>query len=589
MKSNGYHCARLFSASVAIFILTVIFNATIFAQTTAFTYQGRLSDGAAAAASGVYDLEFKLYDGGGTQIGATLTKDDISVSNGAFTTELDFGAAAFDGSPRTLEISVRRGAETGAFTTLTPRQTINSTPYAIRALNASTVEMTAGNSVVDSINDSSTSVTVNSNRLSADVVRMNPAETQNSTSTDSSAAVLDVSGATSDTNNVFGTSRFRFNHDGGFFAAGQPEFGNLPTSGAGARMMWYPGKWAFRAGKVDSFGATYWDEANIGFGSAALGENVRASGNNSFAAGLATTASGHESTAFGNNSTASADRSFAFNGTASAVGAVAIGSGAQATNDDALAMGPSSIAGGLASIVIGPSIANGNFGIAIGLQNSAAGQFSVAIGKNARTCSHYQCGPGTPQQGAIVISDACAQFSSDAVTASANNQVNIRGCGGFRFFTNMNLSAGVELAPSGNQWLSLSDRNSKENFQAVNSRDILRKVLNLPITTWNYKSQNASIRHIGAMAQDFKAAFAVGEDDRHISALDPDGVAFAAIQGLNEELKEQTANLKADNNRLRLELKAQSERLAVIEAKLNETAKRKPRLNKSRRAAVKRR
>ncbi|HEU0012323.1 MAG TPA: hypothetical protein VFQ45_01495, partial [Longimicrobium sp.] len=199
------------------------------------------------------------------------------------------------------------------------------------------------------------------------------------------------------------TMRFRVNSDGGMATIGTWDgnessvgAGGVPVTGSGSRVMWYGGKAAFRAGVVSSFGSTYWDASNLGFGSAAFGMNTRASGNYSFAANTSTTASGDESVALGNSGTASADRSFAFNGTASGVGAVAIGSGAQATSDDALAMGPSSIAGGLASIVLGPSIANGNFGVAIGLQNSASGQFSVAIGKNARTAN---------RQGSIVLGD----------------------------------------------------------------------------------------------------------------------------------------------------------------------------------------
>src|SRR5690606_31054580 len=153
----------------------------------------------------------------------------------------------------------------------------------------------------------------------------------------------------------------RLNTDAGFVVQGTEDVGEPPATGAGVRMMWFPSRFAFRAGKVASFGSNYWDLYNIGYGSVAFGENARASRN---------------------NAAAIADRSFAFNGTASGVGAVAIGSSAQATSDDALALGPSSIANGLASIVIGPSIARGSFGVAIGLQNSASGNFSVAIGKN---------------------------------------------------------------------------------------------------------------------------------------------------------------------------------------------------------------
>lgn len=335
-------------------------------------------------------------------------------------------------------------------------------------------------------------------------------------------SILDIRGG--------GINLLRLNMDAGFVVRGIQSVGQLPATGAGVRMMWFPGRWAFRAGKVDSWGSTYWDLQNIGEGSAAFGENTRASGNNSFAAGLATTASGHESVALGNNGNASAERSFAFNGTASGVGAVAIGSGAQATGDDALAMGPSSIAGGLASIVIGPSIANGNFGVAIGLQNSASGQFSVAIGKNARTAN---------RQGSVVLGDGCAGFSSDSVFPTANNQFVARGCGGIKFYTTQNLSAGVEIAPGGGSWSSISDVNRKENFEALDGEYVLTRLRSVPVMTWNYKSQGAEIRHAGPTAQDFHAAFGLGESELMINTVDIDGINLAAIRALEERTVQQ--------------------------------------------------
>ncbi|HEX2202225.1 MAG TPA: tail fiber domain-containing protein [Longimicrobium sp.] len=345
-----------------------------------------------------------------------------------------------------------------------------------------------------------------------------------------------------------GVNLLRLNQDAGLVVRGTVDVGSIPATGAGVRMMWFPTLYAFRAGKVDSFGATYWDLANVGYGSVALGENVRASGNNSFAANLATTASGDESVALGNNGTASGDRAFTFNGTASAVGAVAIGSGAQATNDDALALGPSSIAGGLASITIGPSIANGNFGVAIGLQNSASGQFSVAIGKNARTAN---------RQGSVVIGDACASFSSDSVYATANNQFVVRGCGGVRIFTNQGLTSGVELASGGSGWSAVSDRNRKENFLALDGEDVLARLRAVPVTTWNYRTQERSIRHMGPMAQDFHAAFGLGESDLLINSIDIDGVSLAGVKALDARTTTQQAEieaLRAENAELRARL-----------------------------------
>ena len=104
----------------------------VFAQPvgTAFTYQGRLTD-AGNPASGAYDLQLALFDAasGGAQIGTTLTRDDVAVTNGLFTVSLDFGAV-FAGNKRWLEIRVRPGASTGAYTPLAGRQELTPSPNA---------------------------------------------------------------------------------------------------------------------------------------------------------------------------------------------------------------------------------------------------------------------------------------------------------------------------------------------------------------------------------------------------------------------------------------------------------------------------
>jgi hypothetical protein len=88
-----------------------------------------------------------------------------------------------------------------------------------------------------------------------------------------------------------------------------------------------------------------------------------------------------------------------------------------------------------------------------------------------------------------------------------------------------------------------SDRNAKQNFSPVNPREVLAKVVGLPISEWQYK-QNADARHIGPMAQDFSGAFALGADDKHISMVDESGVALAAIQGLNQKLDEKDVRIR---------------------------------------------
>lgn len=92
----------------------------------------------------------------------------------------------------------------------------------------------------------------------------------------------------------------------------------------------------------------------------------------------------------------------------------------------------------------------------------------------------------------------------------------------------------------------VSDRAAKANFGTIDPADMLERVRSLPITTWNYRSDDPAVRHIGPMAQDFTAAFGVGSDDRTIHPMDGQGVALAAIQGLAN----QVAGLQAEQQRL---------------------------------------
>jgi hypothetical protein len=124
----------LASLSALVFVLQ---PSTCQAQGTAFTYQGRLESGGAPA-NGSFDLRFILYnaEAGGSQVGAILTNAATAISNGLFTVTLDFGAGVFTGADRWLEIGVRPSGG-GAFTTLSPRQKLTATPYAITSANLS--------------------------------------------------------------------------------------------------------------------------------------------------------------------------------------------------------------------------------------------------------------------------------------------------------------------------------------------------------------------------------------------------------------------------------------------------------------------
>jgi hypothetical protein len=125
-------------------LIILLSASAAFAQGTAFSYQGKLADGGAPA-NGTFDMQFKLFDtadpGTGIQQGSTITLNNplVQVTNGIFSVQLDFGAVAFPGADRFLEIGVRRN-NTDPYTVMTPRSKITSSTYAIRSLNATSAD-----------------------------------------------------------------------------------------------------------------------------------------------------------------------------------------------------------------------------------------------------------------------------------------------------------------------------------------------------------------------------------------------------------------------------------------------------------------
>lgn len=201
-----------------------------------------------------------------------------------------------------------------------------------------------------------------------------------------------------------------------------------------------------------------------------------------------------------------------------------------------------------------------------GWSNFALGQYAtIPGGQNNRCQFDYSFAAGRRAQsmnfGAFVWADG-EDFDFPSTSA---NEFAVRCTGGARFVSSINAFgnpiAGVQLAAGGGSWSSLSDRNAKQNLADINGSEILNKVLSLKISDWNYISQKKAIRHIGPMAQDFYAAFGVGEDDKHITTVDADGVALAGIQALarqNEKLQEKVCELEETLKRL-LSTKNQNE------------------------------
>ena len=208
--------------------------------------------------------------------------------------------------------------------------------------------------------------------------------------------------------------------------------------------------------------------------------------------------------------------------------------------------GDQNIASGLSSTVGGGYLNRAtaeNATIPGGCSNLAIGQYSFAAGYNAQAL----------HDGSFVWSDG----NGVNTFAYTNNQFVARASGGVEFLTSTNLepasyatgSAGVVLLPGATSWTTVSDRNAKKNFRPVDSSTVLAKLAAMPVQLWNYQWENdGATPNIGPMAQDFKAAFYPGRDDRGISTLEFDGVELAAIQGLNRKLdrkEQEIADLQA--------------------------------------------
>jgi len=112
-----------------------------------------------------------------------------------------------------------------------------------------------------------------------------------------------------------------------------------------------------------------------------------------------------------------------------------------------------------------------------------------------------------------------------------------------------------------------SDRTTKTDIFGVRPDEVLAKVDSLPISTWRYKGDAADVHHLGPMAQDFAAAFGLGQDDRHIAPLDAAGVSLAAIQALNRKVTEKQAAID-DLARRNADLEKRLADLETLVAKL---------------------
>ncbi|WP_395375392.1 hypothetical protein [Marinicella sp. W31] len=145
---------------LSLILMALAGGAVAVNQGSEFTYQGELM-ASGAPANGTYDFEFYLFlvDQNGSDVGM-VTVDDVTVTNGVFSVEIDYGHPVFTGDAYWLEVAVREGASGGSYTTLAPRQPITATPYALGLVPGAIVDGNAGgpnSASITGINPSSSS------------------------------------------------------------------------------------------------------------------------------------------------------------------------------------------------------------------------------------------------------------------------------------------------------------------------------------------------------------------------------------------------------------------------------------------------
>lgn len=206
---------------------------------------------------------------------------------------------------------------------------------------------------------------------------------------------------------------------------------------------------------------------------------------------------------------------------------------------------------------------SGDFGTIPGGEFNEAAERSFAVGSYAAATNIHSFAAGhrakTTAAGQFVWADS---QDADYTPAWANpaNTFNVRAAGGVAFQAASGGAGGeVYWKPGDMAWTIKSDASTKENFRAVDAREVLKHITSLPITEWSYKGY--SQRNIGPMADDWHHAFpSLSEDDKTINSGDVQGVSLVAIQGLVEELKERDKAIEE----LKSKLEAVEQRLDAL-------------------------
>jgi len=617
-----------------LFILALVLAANTFAQTSSFNYQGSLND-QGAAANGAYQLQVKLYDSaaGGAQIGTTLNDVPVTVANGGFSVNLDFGAAAFSGGDRYLEVSIRKNAG-DPYTTLTPRQKVSSAPYATRAAAATSADNFGGNLTGDVTGTQGATVVNNVGGQTAANVASGVQAANNATAANTANTIVkrDGSGKVTVGSVTFGdgTTLSSANVGGGAIT-GNTVINAINDAGTTSKILddklasnflkFVPGAEQLSVGDANGTapminlrgGSTccsgpgghtpawfkvfqngsFVASGNLGIGvSPWQGKGYRTSWDSykgAFRSGYADNEwddanVGFFSWAGGSNSTAIGLYALAFGDTNSAesTSSIVFGSGNQVKGAAGFSAGAGNRVCDTYGVAFGNKAQSGGPLIngkcdpdTFNLRGLAA----VAMGYNVTADQDHTMALGkfasnNGFSGTFIWSDGSATASADTFRNTANNEFAARASGGFRFRTNLTGTTGCNLPAGSGVFNCTSSKYTKENFLSEGS--VLSKLRKIDVTSWNYISEGQKVRHLGPMAEDFYEQFKLGTGNTSIGIQDLAGVSIAAVKELDEQLQQKNAEIEKLQNEVKQLRTNQSElekRLQTIEQALNKENK----------------
>jgi len=520
-----------------------------------WTYKGTLSD-AGKPANGQYDLRITLLnEAKSASVSSPITLYSVNVVDGSFAVDVDFGIDLTTAPVMALKTEVQQGAS--GFVSLG-----EATRFDAKAALGSVCWDTSGNAGTISSNFLGTtdnqpmSIRANNGRA----IRIEPS--------------AELSGGTPITHNIIAGSSANL--------VGAPARGGTIAGGgsvSNADPLYAPGGpnrvddhygtvgggFNNQAGSI-SGNPTDGPFATVGGGreNAATNSNSTVSGGfRNIASGTASTVSGgfaNQAAGFrsvvsgGGNNCAGGDHSWVGGefaetrvGNAPGDGTCAPSSGDADGDEGSFVWADKSV--GTDFVSSGPNQfivrAAGGFGI-----NSAPAGSTIELTIQAvNTDANVVLRTASGKETSIFSHDIVGTLRFVTVPTVGQDRLQVFGGGG-----------GVAALSNGGTWTNASSRTYKENFTAVNGLDVLSRLVALPIMTWDYIGSSEGL-HMGPVAEDFKASFGLAGDGKSISTVDADGIALAAIQGLNAKLESENAALRAQLDTFRARLDALDARL----------------------------